>query len=186
MAVLEFPNPPLTDGTVALRPWRTADVPQRFAAFSDPLCLRYSWPHPEPFTAEHLRDRAAADEQARLRGERLAFAVVDPHDLGTVLGGAALYDVDLAQLRARIGYWLGADSRGRGAATGTVRLLAAWGFHDLGLARLELTCEPTNSSSRRVAERCGFTFEGVLRSHQRFRRGRRDTAVFGLLPGELR
>jgi RimJ/RimL family protein N-acetyltransferase len=37
-----------------------------------------------------------------------------------------------------------------------------------------------------VAERCGFTREGLLRSHMRFKGARRDTLVFGLLDGELR
>ncbi|NUT56234.1 MAG: GNAT family N-acetyltransferase [Thermoleophilia bacterium] len=36
------------------------------------------------------------------------------------------------------------------------------------------------------ASRCGFTREGLLRSHMPFKDGRRDTVVFGLLPGELR
>jgi RimJ/RimL family protein N-acetyltransferase len=31
----------------------------------------------------------------------------------------------------------------------------------------------------------GFTREGLLRSHMRFKAGRRDTLVYGLLPGEL-
>jgi len=42
------------------------------------------------------------------------------------------------------------------------------------------------AASQRVAERCGFTREAVLRSHLPFRGGRRDTVVYGLLPGELR
>jgi len=33
--------------------------------------------------------------------------------------------------------------------------------------------------------RCGFVREGLLRSHMRFKDGRRDTVVFGLLPHEL-
>jgi RimJ/RimL family protein N-acetyltransferase len=76
--------------------------------------------------------------------------------------------------------------RGHGAATRAVRLLARWAFDDLGIARLELTCGPDNTASQRVAERCGFTREGVLRSHMPFKGGRRDTVMFSLLPGELR
>ncbi len=56
----------------------------------------------------------------------------------------------------------------------------------MGLGRLELTCGPDNHASQGVADRCGFTREGVLRSHTPFKGGRRDTVVFGLLPGELR
>lgn len=54
------------------------------------------------------------------------------------------------------------------------------------MARAELTCGPDNAASQRVAERCGFVREGMLRSHMRFQGARRDTVVFGPLPGELR
>jgi len=37
-----------------------------------------------------------------------------------------------------------------------------------------------------VAERAGFVREGLLRSHLAFQGGRRDTVIYGLLPGELR
>lgn len=57
---------------------------------------------------------------------------------------------------------------------------------ELGLARIELTCGPDNESSQRVAARCGFVREGVMRSHVPFKGGRRDTVLFSLLPGELR
>ena len=70
--------------------------------------------------------------------------------------------------------------------THAVRLIAQWAFQELGVARLELTCGPDNRASQRVAERSGFTREGVLRSHLPFRGGRRDTVVFSLLPSELR
>jgi RimJ/RimL family protein N-acetyltransferase len=59
-------------------------------------------------------------------------------------------------------------------------------FVELGLARLELTCGPENVASQRVAERCGFTREGLLRSHVPFKGARRDSVIYGLLPGELR
>jgi RimJ/RimL family protein N-acetyltransferase len=47
-------------------------------------------------------------------------------------------------------------------------------------------CGPDNAASQRVAERCGFIREGVLRSHLPFKGGRRDTVLFSLLPAELR
>jgi RimJ/RimL family protein N-acetyltransferase len=97
-----------------------------------------------------------------------------------------VYDVDVDDACAAVGYWLAPDARGRGVATRTLRLLARWAFEHLAVARLELTCAPDNVASQRVAERCGFVRESVLRSHIRFKGGRRDTMVFSLLPGELR
>jgi len=45
---------------------------------------------------------------------------------------------------------------------------------------------PDNVASQRVAEKAGFQYEGVLRSHLRYRDGRRrDSFVFSLLPSDL-
>ncbi len=68
-----------------------------------------------------------------------------------------------------------------------MRLLAAWAFAELGLARLALSTEVENRASQRVAEHCGFRREGRQRSHQQLRDGcRADVFVYGLLAGELR
>jgi RimJ/RimL family protein N-acetyltransferase len=103
-----------------------------------------------------------------------------------VLGCISLDEVRLDHGRAAVGYWLAPEARGRGAATQAVRLLARWAFAELGLARLELTCGPDNEASQRIAERCGFSREGLLRSHVPFKGGRRDSVIYSLLPGELR
>lgn len=183
MPELLFPDPELTDGVVSLRAWRPSDHAQRFAGFSDPLCQRFSWGSSEPFTEQHQLSWAGGEEEsARLRGEAIGFAIVDAGDLGRVWGGASIYDVAVAEGRAAVGYWLAGHARGRGSATRTVRLLARWAFDDLAVARLELTCGPDNSASQRVAERSGFTREGLLRSHLPFKGGRRDSVLFSLLP----
>ena len=154
--------------------------------FADPLVQRFSWRLARPYTEADARAYIEASEAARLRGEQLELAIHVPGDPAAVLGGAALYDVDPEQGRCGLGYWLAAPARGRGVATRAAVLLARWGFAELGLARIELTCGPDNLASQRVAERVGFTREGLLRSHMAFKGGRRDTLVYGLLPGELR
>ncbi|MGH2884403.1 MAG: GNAT family N-acetyltransferase [Solirubrobacteraceae bacterium] len=116
----------------------------------------------------------------------LCFAFVEPADPQVVLGGGSLYGIDVEQRRAAVGYWLSPSSRGRGVATHATRLMARWAFEGLGVARLELTCGPDNERSQRVAERCGFVREGLLRSHMPFKGGRRDTVMFSLLADELR
>ena len=87
---------------------------------------------------------------------------------------------------ASVGYWLRPEARGRGAATVAVQLIARWAFDKLGVQRLELTTAPENLASHRVAERAGFTREGVLRGLQATKNGgRRDTVMFSLLPADL-
>jgi ribosomal-protein-alanine N-acetyltransferase len=93
----------------------------------------------------------------------------------------------MGQLSAQTGYWLAPEARSHGHATAAVRLLARWAFGQLGLARLELTTGPDNAASQRVAERCGFVWEGRLRSNIIIRHTgeRRDSLIYGLLPGDL-
>jgi len=185
MAELWFPVPPLTDDVVLLRPWYEADAPGKVLAFSDPVVQRFSR-RTTPYTEADARSALAEQEEARLRGEELNFALAGPGDQAAMLGGCSLYDVRLDQGCAALGYWLASEARGRGVATHAVRLLARWAFAELGLARLELTCGPDNEASQRVAERCGFVREGLLRSHVPFKGARRDSVIYSLLPGELR
>jgi RimJ/RimL family protein N-acetyltransferase len=186
MAELWFPASPLADDVVLLRPWREADVPGKLLAFSDPVVQRFSWPRTSPYTETDARAYFAEQEEARLRGEELNFALVEPRDGDEVLGGISLNEVHLDQGVAAVGYWLAPEARGRGVATHAVRLLARWAFAALGLARLELTCSPDNEASQRVADRCGFSREGLLRSHVIFKGARRDSVIYSLLPGELK
>lgn len=186
MPELLYPHPPLADDVVRLRPWRLSDAPVKVEAFRDPLVDRFSWPHMTPYRHRDALRSFADGERARRRGEELSFALVAPADEDAVWGGGSLFDIHALDRRASIGYWLVPAARGRGVATHAVRLLAGWAFAGLRLARLELTCGPDNLASQRVAGRCGFHREGLLRSHTEHKGRRRDTVVFGLLRGELR
>jgi RimJ/RimL family protein N-acetyltransferase len=184
MVEFPLPSPPLADEVVLLRPWRESDVPTQLKAFSDPFFQRFSdW---APSTEADARRCLAEYEHARHRGEQVQFALVEPRDHDVVVGGTSLNSIDRQQGQAAVGYWLAPEARGRGVASHAVRLMARWAFEELEVARLELTCGPDNDRSQRLAERCGFTREGVLRSHMPFKGGRRDTVLFSLLPGELR
>ena len=181
--MLTLPFPSLKDDVVVLRPWAEADVDQQLMAFADPTFTTHSdW---APRNGGEARHRIVDQEQARLRGEQIDFAVADLNDSGLLLGGASLNAVDPQNRRASLGYWLAPAARGRGVASRAVRLITSWAFDSLNLARLEITCGPDNRGSQGVAERCGFSYEEVLRSHMAIKGGRRDTLVFSLLPGEL-
>jgi RimJ/RimL family protein N-acetyltransferase len=177
--------PDLRDEDFALRPWRQRDLPGLLAGFGDPLVQRFSWPGVEPYTEADGRRFIADRTKWLAEGTCADVAIVDPADEARILGGASIYDIESEWRRASTGYWLAPRARGRGIATRAVRLLARWALADLGIERLQLTCGPDNVASQRVAERAGFTREGVLRSHLPFKGQRRDTVVFSLLPGEL-
>ena len=86
-----------------------------------------------------------------------------------------------------VGYWLRSEVRGRGLTGRAVVLVSRWSFEELGCERLQLRADSDNLASQRVAEKAGFTREGVLRSvHFNPRQERRvDFVMFSLLPSEI-
>ena len=68
------------------------------------------------------------------------------------------------------------EARGRAVATRALVLAARWAFDGdggLGLHRLELGHAVGHDASCRIAERCGFPYEGTLRGAM-FEAGRQD------------
>jgi RimJ/RimL family protein N-acetyltransferase len=119
-------------------------------------------------------------EEGRAERTREGFAIVDDDD-GTFLGIAVAVRLDEEAREAELGYVVARHARGRGVARGALELLTKWGF-DRGLERLELRISSDNEASLRVAERCGYVREGVLRSVY-FKAGERsDTVVYSRLP----
>jgi RimJ/RimL family protein N-acetyltransferase len=88
--------------------------------------------------------------------------IVDGEDriLGTVGYFRPVYYMDALEL----GYSVTDPAlRGKGVATEAAGLLVGWLFRNKKIARVQLTLIPENAASRRVAEKNGFRFEGVLR-----------------------
>jgi RimJ/RimL family protein N-acetyltransferase len=70
-------------------------------------------------------------------------------------------------------------------ATSALLLVARWAFDGLGVQRIGLNADPRNVASVRVAERAGFTREGLLRSWADVNGERVDQVSFSLLPSDL-
>ena len=68
---------------------------------------------------------------------------------------------------ANIGYWLSEHVSGRGLMTRSVQQLCKYGFEQLHLERIEIRAAISNPSSWSIADRLGFTREGVLRRCER-------------------
>ena len=178
-----LPDVELRQDGLILRAPTVRDADALAAAFADEELVEAA---DLPFTRPSAREmrRAIKDflPSVRKAGAMAAFLIVDEAD-GTLLGGAALHHVDVAEGQGEVGYWLLPAARGRGVATHSARILAQWGF-SLGLERIEAQTNLGNTPSQRVLERAGFTREGVRRSVHRQRGGREDRVVFSLLRGE--
>jgi len=73
------------------------------------------------------------------------------------------------------------EHRGKGVASDAVRLMTGYLFDRKKNNRIRLIIHPDNHASKRVAEKCGYAYEGVARGAW-FHRGRsRDVEVYALL-----
>ena len=162
----------LSDDELVLRPWRTDDLDALVVAIDDPEIGRWMPMIPHPYSAE-----AGAAYLARSAGREGRFAIVGAGDR-KLLGGISL--VPRHWGRAEIGYWIRADERGRGLATRALVLVSRWGLQR-GFRRLQLHADVENPASHRVAEKAGFSREGVLRGWIEHDGRERDHILFALL-----
>jgi RimJ/RimL family protein N-acetyltransferase len=182
MPALALPDPPLGDGTIALRPFTALDVPWVAAACAEPLVARFTFV-PEPYGEREARAWIGGQAAERERGAALELAIADAAT-GEGLGAVDLAGFAWPHARGEIGYWVAPAARGRGVATRAVALLARHGFEALGLARIEILAFAANRASQRVAERAGFRREGLLRSYLAVKGRREDVIMFARLRGD--
>ena len=121
-------------------------------------------------------------QEGRRDGTREGFAIVD-HDR-SFLGIAVAPRIDREARTAELGYVVVEAARGRGVATEALRLLTGWAFAEAGMLRLELLIGIGNPASKRVAERCGYVREGVLRSLHVKQDVHEDTEIWSRLASD--
>ncbi|HEY0416018.1 MAG TPA: GNAT family protein [Gaiellaceae bacterium] len=173
--MIPLPDPPLLGEGFVLRGWTDADQAAYRDAMRDPENIR---------RLNDYSDETAADIEAlRVSGTMLVLAIADARS-DAFLGFVALIPKEWRS--AELAYMVVPAARGRGLAHRAIRLLGDWAFRELSLGRLQLRIAPDNEPSIRVARRCGYTFEGVMRSSFELRGRRLDSGLWSLLPTDPR
>jgi RimJ/RimL family protein N-acetyltransferase len=122
----------------------------------------------------------------RLR-EDLTFFIIEREPgggEGVLVGACGLHRIDWTVRRFEIGYWRRAGLHGHGIASEAASALSRMAFDRLDARRVEIRMDDANLASRKVAERAGFTFEGLLRQDSVTVQGEpRDTRVYSRVRG---
>ena len=180
---LQYPEPPLADGVVLLRPWQHSDLPVLERASAEEYVAEIER-LPTPFTEAGGREWIVRKLRLRETGQGWAFVVVETAT-GEAVGGVGIkfrHPPDAAEP----GWWVIAARRNEGIAERAGRLLCRWALtDDTGIARIQATVEPWNLASQRVLEKLGFVREGLLRSYSAWRGSRQDVFLYSLLPDDL-
>lgn len=166
---------PVIEGErVRLRPWRPADAAAVVVACTDPTTRHWLAGLPEPYDEAAARAYVHQTREEAAAGRAVTWCIAD------VATDEPLGALELGSLRgprpgtASVGYWALPEARGRGAVTEGVRLAVRHAFvpaEDGGLdrRRLVLIAGDSNTASQAVAERIGFSRNGI--EHQAERLG---------------
>lgn len=150
--VTALPPAELSDGVISLRPLLPADATDMAAATrAEPDAYVVWGPVVGPIDERRAAAFVAEYERARLRGQKIALALLD--ELGDFAGSVLL--MTSGPDEAELAYWVSAEARGRGYATRALMLLSDWALA-LRFRRVRLEIEPHNRASSRVAVKAGF------------------------------
>ena len=177
-----LPEPPLSDDLATLRPLQPSDATAIAEACADPLIPRFTF-MPADLTLQQAADWIERRREQWRQGKVAGFAIGRASNQRELLGTIGVA-VDRERISGEVFYWIAAHARRGGFATRSVRLISTWAFEELGLQRLELLTHPENDASQAVAISAGYSYEGTMRSHQPFKGGRMDSALFSLLPSD--
>ena len=144
---------------LVLRQWYMSDADDLFAYAQNPLVgPSAGWrPH-------HVRKDSEDLIQKVFQQEYFHWALVVP-GAGKVIGGINLtQDTKRNNPHARtLGYSMNPDYWGNGYMTEAAKAVIAFGFEGLTTEIISVYHYPDNLRSKRVIEKCGFTYEGTLR-----------------------
>ncbi len=79
------------------------------------------------------------------------------------IGQIAYFLVDDKNHFAEIEYCIGSLFQCRGLATEATKAIIKYGFEHINLHKVQICHKSINIPSKRVIEKCGFTYEGTLR-----------------------
>ena len=78
-------------------------------------------------------------------------------------GAAGLNSLSKVHKKAEIGFWLYTDYWGKGIMKEVIPIICDFGFHNLGLHRIEGYVESENLNSKNLMKKLNFTYEGTMK-----------------------
>jgi [ribosomal protein S5]-alanine N-acetyltransferase len=140
---------------------------------------------PDELTRAAFRRRLQRYVTAERAGTGHMFFVFDRRT-GELAGGCQLSNIrqGVAQSAASLGYWMGSKFAGKGLMTDAVVALVRHAFDKLAFHRIEAACLPSNTPSRRVLTKAGFTAEGTARKYLKINGEWQDHLLFAIVAGD--
>jgi ribosomal-protein-serine acetyltransferase len=132
-------------------------------------------------TVEDFRRYINASKQRFTNNTEMGFVILAKY---VMIGRIGLYNVDLNNKSASIGYWLDKEWLGKGVITRSCKAVIDDAFKRLQLNRIEIRAAVENTKSQAIPEKLGFKKEGIIRQGEFVNDHFVDLYVYSLLREE--
>ena len=171
--------PTINTARMSLR-WITEDdVDGLYRVFSHPEVMRY-WGAP-PLADRNAAVRLLNEIHENFRSRSAMKWAIAEKESNKLIGTATLFNLNLDNRRAEIGYGLDRAFWRLGYMNEALQALLAYAFNELALHRIEADVDPRNAGSIRTLEKLGFQREGYLRERWHVNGEIQDALFYGLL-----
>jgi len=141
-----------TDDTAMLKNWVADEKIQ--SLYSEPVYTTKE-------AVKELLDKYIGSYE---KNDYYRWAIIEK-SCGECIGQIAYFLVDNKNHFAEIEYCIGSDFQCNGYATEATKAVIAYGFEKINLHKVQICTKTINLPSKRVIEKCGFTYEGTLRDY---------------------
>lgn len=142
---------------IQLRYQEVSDAEKYFQILSDPA---FEYFDVRVESVEEEREWLARNAERREKNQEYNYAIIYE---GEVVGACGIAVDQRRPHKGEIGYFLQRDLWGKGITTEAVRQIEKIALEEMGLVRLEILMEPENRASEKVAIKCGYEKEGLVR-----------------------
>ena len=176
--------PELETERLLLRKVEEGDYGDLFECFQDPLVSRFTtWDAHKTIEDSKTLVKFIMKRYADNKPTNWAVVLKTGKKLIGTCGFSSSFP---SNKRGEISFALSRGSWGKGYATEVVKKTIEFGFKNIGFNRIEACCDLENGASARVLEKCGMTFEGILREYAFLKGEFRDMKCYAILAKEYK
>ena len=160
-----------------LRQLERSDVIEWYAYLSLPTVVQHtSWNLRGPDDLQALYNRC----ESQTPESPCRLAIVD-EKTNRLIGTIGFHTISEMNRSAELAFDFAPDYWGRGIASAMCSTVTQWSYRTLNFVRVQATVLQTNLASERVLQKCGFTYEGLLRGYRMVRGSPGDFKMYSRL-----
>lgn len=124
-------------------------------------------------------------EEQTKKGKKVEYGIYINKEY---IGNIGIFDIDITNKSAEIGYWLSSKHIKKGYMSEAVRIVEKEFFENIKLNRIQIKCDEKNDASSGVAKKCNYKFEGLIREDvfSEYNKKFRNTLIFSKLKSEYK